>query len=90
MHLFQLGEYLTGMPQQRLTRQRRGQAAMVTGKKRHAKRRFKLGQAVTGRGGRQMNPGGCPGQTATVGNRGNQAQIRKVVIHGFVQNECLL
>jgi len=87
VHLFELGENLAGMAEQRFAGRRRRQAAVVAGEERHAKAGFKLGQPVAGRGAGEMDACGGTSQAAAVGNGGDQPQIRKVVIHGFAHNE---
>ena len=90
VHLFELGENLAGVTQQRLAGGRRRQAAGMAGEERHAERRFELRQAVAGRRGRQMHRLGGTRQTAAVGNGGDEAQVRQVIAQGFVSIECLL
>ena len=88
VHLFELGEYLAGVAEQRFACRRRQQATRMAGKERHAERRFKLRQAMAGRRGRQMNQRSSPGQAARIGNGRDQAQVGQVVAHGFVSIEC--
>ncbi len=90
MHLLQLGKNLARMTQQGFAGRCRPQATMVPGKKRNAQGGLKLRQSMTGRRGRQMDARGSTGQTATFGNRSDEPQIGKIVVHGFVQNECLV
>jgi drug/metabolite transporter (DMT)-like permease len=90
VHLFELGEDLPGVAEQRFAGRRRRQAAGVAGKERHAEGRFELRQPVAGRGGGEMHRLGGAGQAAGIGNRGDQPQVGEIVAHGFVHNECLL
>ena len=90
MHLLQLGKNLARMTQQGFAGRCRGQTAMMAGKKWHPQCRLKLGKPMAGRRWRQMDARGSTGQTATFGNRSDEPQIGKIVVHGFVQNECLV
>ena len=90
MHLFELGEDLPGVAEQRFAGRRRRQATGMAGEERHAEGGFKLRQPVAGRGRRQMHLFGGTGQAAGIGDGGDKPQVREVVAHGFVHNECLL
>ncbi len=82
VHLFDLGEHLAGVAQQRLAGAGEDDAACAPFEERRTERLLEQMQSMAGRGGCQLHAGGAARQVLLFGNGDKKSQINKVVAHG--------
>jgi hypothetical protein len=90
VHLFELGEDLAGVAEQRFAGRRRRQAAGWRAKSGTPSAASSCVRRWLAEEGARCTALAGTGQAAAVGNGGDEPQVGEVVMHGFVHNECLL
>ena len=81
VHLFEPGEDLAGVAQQRFARARGLDTARLAHEERRAERGLELQQAMAGRGRREVDAFGSARQVARFGDGDEESQVGEVVMH---------